>query len=88
MFINEITASRTEILQGGRDVEDAPSSERVAARRCDNDKKTVREGVRVDGEWKHQHVFEGASRCESVRACTCSVRGPHLHSVLTYTWLL
>lgn len=38
-----------EVLQGGFDLEDPPPSEHTAAVRRDNDKNSVRDGIRVDG---------------------------------------
>ena len=61
VFISEPTTSRLEVLQGSCDVEDASSSKRAAAVRCDDDRESVRDGIRVDREWEHQHVCEGAS---------------------------
>jgi len=82
-FINELTAVRTEVLQGGRSVEDSSSSERVASVRRDDDRGSVRDGVRVDGEWEHKRVCGGASQRGSAGACRFLVQGPYLHLSLT-----
>ena len=49
-----LTVTFIEVLQGGCDVERAPSSKRVAAIGSDYDGYSVRNGVRVDDEWEHQ----------------------------------
>ena len=58
MLINKLTVSCAAVLQGGHDVEDASSSERVTVDRCDNDGKPVRDGITVDGEWEYHPVFD------------------------------
>ena len=50
VYIDELTTSRTEVLQGGHDMEGPSSSERVAAVRCDDDRESVCDGIGVDGK--------------------------------------
>ena len=61
--VNKLTISHAEILQGGNDMEDPSSSERIAIIRRDGDRKSapVRDGVRMDGEWECERVCEGTS---------------------------
>ena len=51
--IDEQTGLRAEILQGGHAVEHPSPSERVATVGRDDGRETVRDGIGVDGEWKH-----------------------------------
>ena len=51
MYINELTVSRTDILQGGCDMEGPSSSKCVATAGCDHDWESVHDGIRVDGGW-------------------------------------
>ena len=48
----------TEVLQGGCDMEHPPASEHPAPGRSDNVREPVRNGVRLDGERKHQRLRE------------------------------
>jgi len=64
--VQMLTVTHVEVLQGVRDMEGSPSSERVAAARSDNDRESVRDGLGVDAKWQHQPVCEGALECESV----------------------
>ena len=59
--VNALIKPRTEVLQGGRDVEIASTPERATTDRSNHDRDPLRDGIRVDGEWKHQGVHEGAS---------------------------
>jgi hypothetical protein len=52
--IDELTESRVEVLQGGHDVEGPSSSERVATVRGGDDRESVRDDLRVDGQWEYQ----------------------------------
>ena len=61
-----LIVARAGVLQRVRDVEGSSSSERIAAARSHNDREPVRNGVGVDGEWKHQPICEGTPGCESV----------------------
>ena len=40
-------------------MEDPPASERAATNRRDDDRESVRDDIRMDGERKHQRVHEG-----------------------------
>ena len=62
-LMNELTISYAAVLQGGHDVEDAASPERVAAIGRHDDRKpaSVSDGIGVDEEWEHQRIFEGSS---------------------------
>jgi len=55
---NKLTVPHAAVLQGGHDMEDASSSERVAVIRRDDDRKSapVRDGIGVDEEWEHHPV--------------------------------
>ena len=88
MFINEPTAFHTEVLQGGRWMEDPSSSKRTTAVRRDYDRDPVRDGIGMDGKWEHHPVREGKYQCGSAGACTFLVQGSHLRSMLTITRLL
>ena len=66
LHIGVLTVTRPEILQGVRDVESSPSSERVAIARGHNDQGYVCYGVGVDAKREHQSVCEDTSACESV----------------------
>jgi len=52
-FVDMLTANRAEVLQGVRDVENSPSSERVAAARGCNVGNSVRDGIGVDAQREH-----------------------------------
>jgi hypothetical protein len=69
------------ILQGGCDLEDAPTSEHPVTNRGDDVRHSVCDGIRLDGQRKHYRLCEGAPGCKSVgtgRLLTrCSYR---LHS--------
>jgi len=47
-------------------MESLPASECLAADRRVNVRDSIRDDIRLDGEWKHQRLCEGASRCEPV----------------------
>jgi hypothetical protein len=49
--INKPTVSDTEVLRGGCGMEGPPSSQRVTAIRRDDDRESVRDGIRLDGKW-------------------------------------
>ena len=50
MCTDELAMAWTEVLQGGRDIEDPSSSERATAVRRDDDRDSVCDGVGVDGK--------------------------------------
>ena len=68
VLVDILTVVRVGILQGIHHVESSSSSERAAAAGSDNDRESVRHGVRVDDKREHQPVCYGPSGCESVRA--------------------
>ena len=53
-------------------MEKPPPPERVATLGGNNVQRPVRDGVRMDGQWKCQPVHQGAQGCESIRACRFS----------------
>ena len=57
-----------EVLQGGCDMENAPASECPATDRSGDVRDSVRNDIRLDGQWKHQRFREGTPRCKSVGA--------------------
>ena len=59
---------RVEVLQGGHDVEDPPTSECPTADRSDDVRDSVRDDIGLDGERKYQRLREGAPRCKPVGA--------------------
>ena len=61
--------TRTEVLQGGCNVERSSPSKCTAAVGGHDGKFPVRDGIRVDGEWQYQRVYQGTQGSESVRAC-------------------
>jgi hypothetical protein len=65
VLINILTG-HVEVLQGVRNVENPPSSERVAAARSDNVRDQVRDGVGLDAQRQHQRVCEEAFGCKPV----------------------
>ena len=50
MCTDELAMAWTEVLQGGRDMEDPSASERATVVRCDDDRDSVCDGVGVDGK--------------------------------------
>ena len=86
MFSSELTVSHAVVLQGGRDVEDTSSPERVATVRRDDVRgsASVRDGIGVDEEREHQPV-SGVCGRRSVEARMSFVWGRYLHLVLTVT---
>ena len=74
MRIGELIVSHTAVLQGGRDTEKPSSSERATINGYYSDWRSARDGIGVDGEWEHQRICEGPSRCQSVGACAFLVR--------------
>ena len=66
-------------------MEDTPSSKHIAAVRCHNVHESVRDGVRVDGEWYHKLVCECGSQCGLVGTRMFLARDSYLHLSLTTT---
>ena len=79
----------TVVLQGGGDVEDASSPECVTTVRRDDVRgsPSVRDGIRVDGEWEHQPVSAACGR-KSVKACTTFVRPSPSLGIDDYTIII
>lgn len=50
--IKKLTAFYPAVLQGSCGVENTPPPKRVAFDRCHDDRKPVRDGVRLDEEWE------------------------------------
>ena len=48
-----LTVTRVEVLQGVRNMESSPPSERAAAAGSNDVGDTVRDGVGVDAKWQH-----------------------------------
>ena len=86
VYINELTVPRTEVLQGGCDVEGPLSSERVAVIRRDDDRYSIRDGIGVDGKREHQSICENKHRRRSVGACMFLVQDPYFHLTFMITW--
>ena len=59
---------RTDVLQGGRNVEESPPSKCALAVGSDDGGKAVCDGFRMDGQWEYCRVRRGTSGCESVQA--------------------
>ena len=57
-----------EVLQGGRGVENSPTSKRPSTNWSDDVRDSVRNGLRLDGEQKHQQLCEGTPECKPVGA--------------------
>jgi len=77
--------SRVEVLQGGRDMEIPPTSERPTTDRCNNVRGPVRNDIRLDGEWKHQRLRRETSRCRPAWACRFSIRNVATLTLVTIT---
>ena len=75
-------------------MERAPPSKRVTASRSDYDRYSIRDGVGVDGKWKHQRVCRDASGYRpvgtgefSARSFTISVLvGDRLTAIAERCW--
>ena len=52
-------SARAEVLQGGCCMENPPASECPTTDRSDDVRDSVRNGIRLDGERKHQQLCEG-----------------------------
>ena len=55
-----------EVLQGGHDMENPPTSEYPTVDWSHDVRNPVRNGVRVDGEWEHQPICEETPGCKPV----------------------
>ena len=73
--VNALIKPRTEVLQGGRDVEIASTPERATTDRSNHDRDPLRDGIRVDGRQKHQRVRKDTSGRGPVGACGPSIQG-------------
>jgi hypothetical protein len=60
-------------------VEVPPPSERAAVVGRNDDRESVRNGIRVDGKRQHQPVCEGKYRHGSVGTRMLFVQSPYLH---------
>ena len=64
IFVNEPTSlPGLEVLQGSNDMEYTAPYKRIGTGRCDDDRVSVCDGIRVDGEWEHQPVCGEKYRC-------------------------
>lgn len=61
-----LTVFSEEILQGGRNVENPPTSKCPIAGRSDHVGSSVRNGIRLDAEWEHQRIREDEPGCQTV----------------------
>ena len=57
--IGQLIATHTEILQGSNKVEGPQPSERVTTTGGDDGRRSIRDGVGVDGKWKYQRIYQG-----------------------------
>ena len=73
---DSLTVSCTEFLQGGFDLELSPPSKHIAVVGCDDDRDSVRNGVRMDGKWQYQRVREDEWGRRSVEARMSFTRYP------------
>jgi len=64
-------------------MENPSASKCAAAGRSHNDRESVRNGIRMDGEWEHQRFCEEPSGCRPSRACKFSIR-----SLAVFDWLI
>ena len=72
--------SSAAILQRGGCVESASSPKRAAVDRCNNDRHTVRDGVRLDDERERYPVYEGQRRRGSIATCMVFISNSSLRS--------
>ena len=47
-------------------MEDPPTSQRSGTDRSDNVRDSVRNDIRLDGEWKHRQFCEGTPGCKPI----------------------
>ena len=87
VFVNEPTRLGAEVLQGSDDMEYTASYKRIGTGRCDDDRVSVCDGIRVDGEREHEHVCEEKCQRQPTRSCTLLTRELP-YPVSTFAWLL
>ena len=63
LYVGRLTFTRAEILQGSRDVESAPPSQRATTPGGDNDRSQVCNVIEMDDEREHQRVSREAQGC-------------------------
>lgn len=56
IHVNQLTTSYAVVLQGGHDLEDPLTPKRAMVGRCDDDGRTARDGLGVDGQWGHHLI--------------------------------
>ena len=61
-------------------MENPPTSECPTTTRSDDVRDSVRDGIRLDGKWKHQRVREDASGCKPARPGK-----PFIQSITVFT---
>ena len=83
LCVDALTKPRVEVLQGGCDMEKPSASKHATADRSDDGRESVRNGIRVDGTWKHQRLRKGTSRRRSARACKFSIKNLVILASLT-----
>ena len=71
-----LMVTRVEVLQGGCRVENPPASEHPPADWSNDVRDSVRDDIRLDGQWKHQQIFEGTPLSKPVGAGRCFVQIP------------
>ena len=49
-------------------MEDSPASKRATVNRSDDVRCSVRDGIGLDGKWKHQRLCEDKPECKPDRA--------------------
>ena len=59
VFVDELTASCSEVLQGGLGLEEPSSSECVAVARRYDGRKAIRDNVRMDEQWEYYRLPKG-----------------------------
>ena len=59
VLVDGLTASCSEVLQGGLGVEESSSSERVTVARRYDGRKTIRDNVRVDEQREYHRLPKG-----------------------------
>ena len=63
---------------------EVPSASKCPAANWGNNVgESVRDGIRLDDEWKHPRIRQGTSRCRPARACGFSVKSLTASAPLT-----